>query len=61
MILSLYRYRPVTVIDRRPPLHTVTIPLPYRNLTVLDRYRPLPLPLPLLTVTVTDRYSFQKN
>jgi hypothetical protein len=42
MILSLYRYRPVTVplpsryrytvtvIDRRPPLHTVTIPLPDR-------------------------------
>jgi hypothetical protein len=43
MILSLYRYRPVTVplplyryrytvtvIDRRPPIHTVTIPSPDR-------------------------------
>jgi hypothetical protein len=32
MILSRYRYRPVTVTDRRPPLHTVT-----------DRYRPFPI------------------
>ena len=63
---SRYPYT-VTVIDRRPPLQTVTLPLPYRylpSLTVL-RYRPLPsvtyryLALP----TVTHRYRplLEKN
>jgi hypothetical protein len=35
-LLSRYRYT-VTVIDRRPPLHTVTLPLT----TVTDRHPPL--------------------
>jgi hypothetical protein len=53
MISSRYPYRPVTVplpflglIKHR--YLTVTLPLPYRYLTVTDRYGPL--------LTVTDRY-----
>jgi hypothetical protein len=56
MILSRYRYRPVTVFG--PPLpffvqryHTVTLPLPYRYLTVT---------LPLLTVTHRYDRFFRK-
>jgi hypothetical protein len=53
MILSRYRYRPVTVFG--PPLPTVTVfrpTLPYRYLTVTRRYSPLPYRnSPLLTVT----------
>jgi hypothetical protein len=42
MIMSRYRYRPVTVTHRRPPLPTVHHR--YRTLlTVTDRYRILPL------------------
>jgi hypothetical protein len=62
MILSLYRYRPVTVPAplhryRDRPLATVTLPLPDRPPlpTVTHRYSPLP------TVTFKKILNFLRN